>query len=261
MNLLSIGNSFSMDAQEWLHPLAASAGVDIECYNLYIGGCSLEMHYQNLMQDAADYQLYINAELTGKCSITHALSLKEWDVITLQQASHFSGKYETYQPYLNELAAYVRKQCPQAKIYIQQTWAYEKDSLHPSFPDYDCDQRKMYEALKDAYKKAAEDIDAPLIPVGDVIQMLRDSSLAFDYERGGLSLNRDGFHLSLNYGRYAAALTWLETFFPGSCDKVSFVPRVPLLGNENMEGSITLPENLEHIKAAVKITSIMNARK
>ena len=31
------------------------------------------------------------------------------------------------------------------------------------------------------------------------------------YKNGGLSLCRDGFHLSLDYGRFAAAATWLKT--------------------------------------------------
>ena len=32
----------------------------------------------------------------------------------------------------------------------------------------------------------------------------------FDYKNGGISLCRDGFHLSLDYGRYIAAAVWLR---------------------------------------------------
>ena len=39
MNILSIGNSFSQDAQKWLHKLAAGNGVEMDTVNLYIGGC------------------------------------------------------------------------------------------------------------------------------------------------------------------------------------------------------------------------------
>lgn len=42
MKLLSIGNSFSTDAQRWLRDLAAAEGHDLYCVNLYIPGCSLE---------------------------------------------------------------------------------------------------------------------------------------------------------------------------------------------------------------------------
>jgi hypothetical protein len=47
---------------------------------------------------------------------------------------------------------------------------------------------------------------------------------AFDVRVGGLSLHRDGYHLSLDYGRYLAALVWLKFFTGISPDKVTFAP-------------------------------------
>ena len=47
MKLLAVGNSFSQDACTFLHQTAQAQGLDLEVTNLYIGGCSLEMHYQN----------------------------------------------------------------------------------------------------------------------------------------------------------------------------------------------------------------------
>ena len=49
MKILSIGNSFSEDAQRYLHQIANANGDDIFCANLYIGGCSLERHYNNII--------------------------------------------------------------------------------------------------------------------------------------------------------------------------------------------------------------------
>ena len=46
----------------------------------------------------------------------------------------------------------------------------------------------------------------------------------FDVRAGGLSLHRDGFHLSLDYGRYLAALVWLKYFTGVSPDRVTFTP-------------------------------------
>ena len=45
-------------------------------------------------------------------------------------------------------------------------------------------------------KKAAESSKFQIIPSGDVIQYLRDNTNEFDCKNGGLSLCRDGFHLS-----------------------------------------------------------------
>ena len=41
MNILSIGNSFSQDAQQYLHRIAAADSVALNTFNLMIGGCSL----------------------------------------------------------------------------------------------------------------------------------------------------------------------------------------------------------------------------
>ena len=51
---------------------------------------------------------------------------------------------------------------------------------------------------------------AEVLPSGPVVQYLRENEPLFDYKNGGLSLNRDGFHLSWDYGRYAAAATWYK---------------------------------------------------
>ena len=51
MKVLSIGNSFSMDAQRYLHQLARREGVDLFCMNLYIGGCAQRTHYLNILDE------------------------------------------------------------------------------------------------------------------------------------------------------------------------------------------------------------------
>jgi hypothetical protein len=212
MKVLSIGNSFSQDAHRWLHRLAEVNGLDVETVNLYIGGCSLETHWQNFVENNAFYDLEPNGgECVRKISIADALKMDKWDVVTLQQVSHQSGLPESYEPWLRCLAREVRKAQPEAKLYFHQTWAYDPDSDHVHFVNYDRDQDKMYNCIIDATTAAAKSIDAEIIPVGRVIQTLRTEAAEFDGGKGGLSLCRDGFHLSLNYGRYAAAATWLRT--------------------------------------------------
>ena len=211
MRLLSIGNSFSMDAHRWLHMLAKEHGVQMECVNLYIGGCSLQTHWGNVQNNAADYELGLDGERTTNfVSIQQALEMGKWDVVTLQQASRFSGMPETYEPYLSELAALVRQYQPQAKLYFHQTWAYEVDVENPGYQNYNCSQQQMYKCIVAASDKAAASINAELIPVGTLIQYLRENVKEFDYRNGGMSLCRDGYHLSWYYGRFAAAATWLR---------------------------------------------------
>ena len=52
MKILAIGNSFSQDATRYLQDIAASAGENLFVRNLYIGGCSLEMHAKNITENA-----------------------------------------------------------------------------------------------------------------------------------------------------------------------------------------------------------------
>ena len=89
--ILAIGNSFSQDATAYLYGLARAAGEDVKVVNLYIGGCPLSRHAFNALGRERDYKLEYNGFLTNfDVSIHDALGNDAWDVITLQQASHFS---------------------------------------------------------------------------------------------------------------------------------------------------------------------------
>lgn len=210
MNVLSIGNSFSQDAHNKLYTLAKANGVELETTNLYIGGCSLQTHWENIENNAANYDLEINGGAgIRKISIMEALSLKDWDIITLQQASTYSQSFDTYTPYAENIAKYVRAKCPNAKIWFHETWAYENDYFAEGTREDIKPQRRMYENILMAAKQVSEAINAPLIRSNVAIQAVRENVPEFDYANGGISLNRDGFHLSYDYGRFIAAYTWL----------------------------------------------------
>ena len=56
IKVLAIGNSFSQDAvEQYLFELAKSQGDSLVIGNAYIGGCSIERHYTNLLGDSALY--------------------------------------------------------------------------------------------------------------------------------------------------------------------------------------------------------------
>lgn len=212
MKVLSIGNSFSQDAHKWLNKLAAKNGVDMQTVNLYIGGCNLERHWNNVLENNADYSLELNGcKGERKVSMYEALTMDEYDVVTFQQSSPLSGRPQSYFPFLPNIASLVREKQPKAKVYFFQTWSYETDIASNSFSVYDRDQREMYRRIVDASEMAAKVINAPLIRGGEVIQTARETLPEFDYKNGGLSLNRDGYHLSFDYGRFVIAATWFCT--------------------------------------------------
>ena len=216
MNILSIGNSFSQDAQRYLHQIAKADGVVIQTFNLYIGGCSLSTHYENMLSEEPVYTLEMNGVSTGfKVSLKEALSNRDWDVVTVQQASNQAPYYDSYQPYLNELVEYIRRFVPKTKIAIHQTWAYEQGSSRLCEELHYSDYKEMLQDVVKAYRKAAQEIRADyIIPSGKVFGAL--------IENGIKGVHRDTFHASLGLGRYALGLTWYRFLTGNDVMKNSF---------------------------------------
>ena len=207
MQILAIGNSFSQDATRYLHRIARKAGDKLKVVNLYISGCSLSEHYRNMLSGERAYELQINGERSGfKVSLDEALLNRDWDVITFQQASHHSPKYETYQPYLSALSAHVRKMCPMAKQLIHQTWGYEEGSERLGTMMGYTSAAEMTADIVKAYQKAAADIGAQgIIPSGELMAKMSANGME--------KVHRDTYHARLGVGRYALGLLWYAVLF------------------------------------------------
>ena len=251
IKILAIGNSFSEDATHYLHQIAKADGVDMKVVNLYIGGCSLKQHWENIQSEAKSYLLQVNGYST-ECyvSIKDAIAMEDWDYVVTQQVSHDSGIGETYSPYTENMQSYIKDMLPKAEFLIQQTWAYEMDSLHSGFWNYHQNQQEMYERSKNAYQRVARKLGVRLIPCGDVIQELR-SREPFLYNEGGMSLCRDGFHMNVIYGRYALAATWYKIITNNSVQDNTYIPYTELLPNYTCNESIlqVIKKTIEEIEA------------
>ena len=217
MKILSIGNSFSCDATRYLHGIAHADKVDIESVNLYIGGCPLDKHFRNLKGDYRAYELYFNGQATGfNMSIKEALLSREWDVVTIQQASKKSFKKETYYPYAVELVRYIKELAPNAKIIMHETWAYADGSerLFKAVGSYNIDD--MLDGVKAAYHEVTEELELDgLIPSGEMLGAV--------LKRGVPSVHRvDDSHASFGIGRYALGLLWYRMLTGNSVLENSF---------------------------------------
>ena len=225
MRVLCIGNSFSQDATRFLHQLSDGANLDLTCVNLYIGGCSLKRHWDEYTSGNESYSYEYNGEPLHSTALLPALQEGDWDIVTLQQVSQESGMYETFQPWLDQLAELIHREAPSAQIYLHETWAYESDSTHSGFVNYECSQEKMYSAILDAYAQAQAHLGAGLLPVGQAVQLARQCA-PFRYSLGEQSLCRDGYHLNLLKGRYLAACVMMEALTGINALKSSFIPVV-----------------------------------
>lgn len=208
IKILSVGNSFSQDSTALIDFLTDSVFVR----NLYYPSCSLEKHCAFFKNDEKPYEYQHNGAkcVAEKVSLKEALQYEKWDYITIQQVSGLSGVEETYYPYIDELIAFIRK-FSDAEILFHQTWTYESDSGHPDFVRYDNNKQKMWESIERVSNTVSKVHGLRMIECGKLIYSLGQNDL-FNIDKGGISLYRDSFHLSVNYGRFAVACLWIKFF-------------------------------------------------
>lgn len=218
MNILCIGNSFSQDATRYLQQVSNE---ELYVRNLYIGGCSLEAHMNNIINESNSYEYQKNGRLMRMISINEALKKKKWDFVTIQQVSHFSGMVQTYEPYTEFIINYIKESCPSAKIVFHRTWAYSTASTHEGFLNYDKDQGKMFDAIVRASSEIALKHGLDIIPNGDAVQAARALP---EFDESVRDITRDGFHMSFDYGRYLTALVMYKYFTGNDTTQVSYEP-------------------------------------
>lgn len=223
--VLSIGNSFSVDAVKYLYKVAKSAGVkEIIVASMHITACDIKSHRVNAENDFPVYKYKKNKngkiKSFSNVSILSALRDENWDYVTLQQSSNLSGVEKSYNNDLNFMANYILKNrpCPSTKLCWHMTWAYSKKYENDSFEVYDFNQQNMYDTTCNAVRSkiVPNKSFSVLIPVGTAIQNLRTSYIK---DR----LNRDGRHLNA-IGQYTAALTFVRSL-GYDIDNIEWTPK------------------------------------
>ena len=128
VRILAIGNSFSQDAvEQYFFELAQDAGIPVIVGNAYIGGCSIERHVLNSRSGAAGYAYRKvgkggsgeRKEYPGR-TLAEIIADEPWDYVSLQQASPFSGIYDSYAQWLPELYGYVKERVPEDTQFMRQ---------------------------------------------------------------------------------------------------------------------------------------------
>ena len=202
LKILTIGNSFSNDAMEYVFDIAYAAGAkDVFLGNLYIGSCTVDKHLTNAKEDNGAYTYYTNEvgswERVSKHKMSDAIKSQNWDFISIQQNSKNSGLPQSYAN-LQELVNIVKSQAtnPKVEIVWHMTWACAESYTGSLFANYQMSQEVMYNSIVDAVKQGVfpvKDITR-VIPNGTVMQNMRTSYY-------GDNVCRDGLHLSLPHGR------------------------------------------------------------
>ena len=219
IRILGIGNSFTRDAIEYfLYDVFNAAGYNAILGNIYIGGCTLQTHWENetspneSTRNSNSYRKVVKGvrTVTANKSIADCVEDEPWDIIILQQGQGLYGVVESHYPYLDNLIAYAKEHLSNknCKFGYQQTWALSAHSTNSRFSLYGNDQQKMYQACVDCAEalRTRSSLDY-IVPTGTAIQNGRQTSL------GDTFLNpSDELHLNTTYGAFTASCTWFETF-------------------------------------------------
>lgn len=260
--ILAIGNSFSYDAilQELL-PVVRSGGDDIIVGFPYKGGTTLQLHWQYISSKNKIYNYYkikdgktTSTGSSSRCFDESIIASEPWDIVVIQTDHNYSGAYDHYFPYLDNIIAYVKDHLTNknAKFYLYMTWAYQNGSAKLA----ELVNKGLYENQADQYAKIIDCASRAavqsrigaenIIPAGTAVQNGRTSYL-------GDSYNRDGYHLNLEHGRYTASLTWYAKIFGKNLDDVTYHPAgmsdfCASLCKKAVEHAITAPMGVTSLK-------------
>ncbi len=237
LKVLMIGNSFADDTINYAYEIARNSGIPAEnilIADIYIGGCTIDRHWQNAQSNAAAYRFGLEREgwFDGSTytnwTMEQAIKYADWDFITFQQGSASSGVQKSFAN-LQNLMDYVYDIAtdevsnpnanPDVKFVWHMTWAYAQDTTNSGFSAYNYDQMTMYKFIQSCIQLNVTNKDfVAIIPNGTAIQNARTSFL-------GDNLTRDQYdHLSLDAGRYIAAMGLVGTLTGRDMSKITWKP-------------------------------------
>ncbi len=271
IKVLTIGNSFTESLTACFPQVTASTGNEVIVERANIGGCELARHWSYV--EAEERNEICRIYNGGGCKLRDILASKDWNVVTIQQASHDSWRTDTFEPYATNLIAYIRKHAPGAEIMIQQTWAYRAD--HPQFhpgSEWGISQAEMYRRLTENYRMLGQRHGLRVIPSGVAVQLSREnewnkfknypltllSELRWpdlppqagdvvgscwwykNQESGEMEVGRDLIHLNIR-GQYLQACVWFAFLFGLPTCEIKYVPEE--IGNTD---AVTLRQIAQH---------------
>lgn len=236
MNILMVGNSFCYYFCDELYGMLKSVGIEANIYNVYYSGCILKQHWNWLQSGEAEYELILH-NANGRSSksgvsLEYCLAQADWDVITLQEGSSTMRKGDPTEElaksaqYRQDLYGLFAEKSPNAKLYWQQTWAYQTGFDNGTYAVNTAEQVAYHERQRTYALGVCAENKVARIPSGDAWKIVRDSGYdnlcACIASNDGLG---DGYHDGdIGGGQYLNACVWFETLTGQSCVGNTFRP-------------------------------------
>ncbi len=224
IKILGIGNSFMRDATRYLPDILLELGYkNVTVGVLYSGGRSVNDHADNIRNNNPALTYYYNVDGTEKNSskpnYKDKIKSEKWDYVVIQQ--YPSGVIDLYNDDIQYVIKTVKDNATSnPKFYWAMTWGIQEGCTHYQMPFHGHNQIKMYEATINAIKaKILTNKDfVEVIPAGTAIQNMRNGII-------GDNMNRDGYHMSENNGRFTAALMWAKQITKRPISNLKYRPK------------------------------------
>ena len=227
IKILFVGNSFAVDTTHYAAEIAIALGVEsVKIGTLYVPGCSIEMHYDHAMRELPAYVYHVNCgegwTSEPEYTIRAAIQSDSWDWIVIQHGTHGTARYTSPECYdrLTPLIQYIKSLAPgHTKIAFNLTWMGESTRQHHEILSYEGDIAAMRARLEEVTRQTvlANPYVDLLIPTGTAIENARTSRIGL--------LTRDCYHLSMDKGRYIAALTMMGSVTGLPVDQITWTPK------------------------------------
>ncbi len=252
LKILFVGNSFAVDTMQHTAGVAKDLGIqNIKFGVLFVGACSIDMHYAHAMGDLPAYAYHTNTgdgwSVVDGYRISDAIKSDDWDWIAIQHGTKAPSRYTSSHYYRNltPLIQYIKELAPKhTKIAFNLTWMGEHTSQHHEIVSYEGNTALMREKLIEVTKEmvCSNPVVDLLVPTGTAVENARTSQIGL--------LTRDCYHLSMDKGRYIAALTFIAAITGLPIDTVSRVPK----GVDEYALQVAIESATNAIKAPFEIT-------
>lgn len=279
LKILGIGNSYTGDSMQMLYNVYKAENPDKEvviCY-AYYGGCSLAQHVGFIQDNEAAYTYYrLDDEVyaakggwqsTKNVTLGTILEDDNWDIVTMQQASTYSGVASTYNKDIDTIQTYVKDCLGYTPTFAwNMTWAYPVKDIEgdafvtvntsSGFAKYNNDQMTMYNAIVSTVKEkiVPNKTFTYLMPAGIAVQNSNTSYL------DDPDLYRDYTHLN-DFARVMAAYVWYCEFENVELEQLKFTVVPEALTKSYKTAGGTGDMVLTQMEQAIIVESVNNAIK
>ena len=198
LNVLWIGNSFTMNSLTYISDILANTGVSgVTIRTVTRGGAGFQWYSENFSSATYAVNTVVGETITLTDTLSNILGASEYDVVLIQQVSADADNYTTYIPYLADLINQIK---------VASLNHYVKVGLAMAWGTYESTFASIVAATQQV-EANHQSIDY-FIPLGTAIESARNSPIAEG--NNGFSSDSNIWHLAEGFGRYVAGCLFYE---------------------------------------------------